>query len=265
MRAAMQTSACVAILVLLASCATSPLGRSQLILFPDAEMAQMGAAAFQQMQQQTPPSTNQAHNDYVQCISNHIIRALPGERPESWEVRVFDDDAVNAFALPGRKIGVYTGLLKVAENQNQLATVIGHEVAHVRANHSNERVSTSFVTQSGLQLAQIAAGANTASQRQLYGLLGLGAQVGVLLPFGRAQESEADLIGLDLMADAGFDPRESVKLWQNMGKQGGQRPPDFLSTHPSSERRIVDLNARMSSAMQRSLNARSAGRNPDCE
>lgn len=252
-------------LLAIVGCTTSPLGRSQLILFPDAEMAQMGAAAFQEMQQQTPASTNATHNAYVRCISDHIVRALPGEQPSAWEVRVFDDDAVNAFALPGRKIGVYTGLLEVAENQNQLATVIGHEVAHVQANHSNERVSTSFVTQSGLQLAQIAAGANTANQRQLFGLLGLGAQVGVLLPFGRAQESEADLIGLDLMADAGFDPRESVKLWQNMAKQGGQRPPDFLSTHPSSERRIVDLNARMSSAMQRSLKARSAGRNPDCE
>jgi predicted Zn-dependent protease len=257
---------CLVALVLLAAvgCATSPLGRSQLILFPDAEMAQMGAAAFQEMQQQTPPSTDPVHNAYVQCVSNYIIRALPGERPEAWEVRVFEDEAVNAFALPGRKIGVYTGLLRVAENQDQLATVIGHEVAHVQANHSNERVSTDFVTKSGLQLAQVAAGASTATQRQLFGLLGLGAQVGVLLPFGRTQEAEADLIGLDLMADAGFDPRESAKLWQNMAREGGQQPPEFLSTHPSSERRIVELNARMSAAMQRSLKARSAGRNPDC-
>ncbi len=255
----------VTLLTIGVGCTTSPLGRNQLILFPESEMAQMGAAAFNEMQKQTPPSKNSAHNAYVQCISNHIVRALPGERPEDWEVRVFDDDAVNAFALPGRKIGVYTGLLKVAENQSQLATVIGHEVAHVQAKHSNERVSTNFVTQSGLQVVQIAAGASTPVQRQLYGLLGLGAQVGVLLPFGRAQEAEADLIGLDLMADAGFDPRESVKLWQNMAKQGGQRPPEFLSTHPSSERRIVELNARMRPAMDRSLKARSAGRNPDCQ
>ena len=261
----MRTLICLLAALISVSCTTSPLGRNQLILFPDAEMAQMGVAAFQEMQEKTPPSSNASHNRYVQCISNHIVRALPGERPEAWEVRVFDDDAVNAFALPGRKIGVYTGLLKVAENQHQLATVIGHEVAHVQANHSNERVSTNFVTQSGLQAVQVATGTNNPAQRQLFGLLGLGAQVGVLLPFGRAQESEADLLGLDLMADAGFDPRDSVKLWQNMGKQGGQRPPDFLSTHPSSERRIVDLNARMSAAMQRSLKARSAGRNPDCK
>lgn len=248
-----------------ASCVTSPLGRNQLILFPAAEIDQMGAAAFQELQAQTPASTDARQNAYVQCISDHIVRALPGERPADWEVRVFDDEAVNAFALPGRKIGVYTGLLRVAENQDQLATVIGHEVAHVQAQHSNERVSTNFLTQSGLQLVQIAGAGSSPARNQLFGLLGVGAQVGVLLPFGRAQESEADLIGLDLMADAGFDPRASVKLWQNMAREGGARPPEFLSTHPSSDRRIVDLNARMSTAMQRSLRARSAGKNPDCE
>ena len=206
-----------------------------------------------------------AKNDYVQCVATHILRAMPNTNPADWEITVFDAEQANAFALPGGKIGVYTGLLNVAENQNQLATVIGHEVAHVLANHSNERVSTSFVTQSGLQLIQVAAGGSgSATQKQLFGLLGLGAQVGVTLPFGRKQESEADLLGLDLMARAGFDPRQSVALWQNMSKAAGQRPPEFLSTHPSGERRISDLSARMDSALQLSLEARSAGRNPNC-
>jgi predicted Zn-dependent protease len=254
----------IATALLLQSCATSPLGRNQLILFPESEMAQMGAAAFQDIEQKTPVAKSSKVNAYVSCVSQHLIRALPGGDPDAWEVKVFDQEAANAFALPGRKIGVYTGLLDVAENQDQLATVIGHEVAHVLSKHSNERVSTNFVTQSGLQLAQVAAGADTAVKQQLFGLLGLGAQVGVLLPFSRAQEAEADLVGLELMAKAGFDPRESVKLWQNMQAQGGESPPEFLSTHPSSGRRITELNARMSEYMPISTQARSAGRIPDC-
>jgi predicted Zn-dependent protease len=120
------------------------------------------------------------------------------------------------------------------------------------------------VTQSGLQLAQIAVGADTAMKQQLFGLLGLGAQVGVILPFGRTQEAEADVVGLGYMAEAGFDPRESVKLWQNMQAQAGDAPPEFLSTHPSSERRITELNKLVREHMQISTRARSAGRVPDC-
>ncbi len=247
------------------SCASSPTGRNQLILFPESDMAQMGAASFQDIKNNTPVSSDAGTNSYVNCVADYIIRALPGEKPEDWEVRVFDDPAANAFALPGRKIGVYTGLLDVAENQDQLATVMGHEVGHVLAKHSNERVSTNFVTQSGLQLAQVAVGANTPMKNELFGLLGVGAQYGVLLPFSRAQEAEADVVGLDLMARAGFDPRESVKLWQNMqAASGGEAPPEFMSTHPSSERRIRELQARVPEHMQISMQARSAGRTPDC-
>jgi predicted Zn-dependent protease len=262
MKAVLALVAGVALFV--TGCATSPLGRSQLILFPEAEMAQMGAAAFSDMQKQEPVSKDGRTNRYVQCVADHVIRAMPGGDPAQWEVRVFDDDSVNAFALPGKKIGVYRGLLKVAENQHQLAAVIGHEIAHVTAKHSNERVSTQFVTESGLQVAQIAAGASSPAKEQLFGLLGLGAQVGVLLPFNRKQESEADLIGLDYMANAGFDPRESVALWRNMAKAGGERPPDFLSTHPSGTRRIEELDARMNHAMNLYNQARVAGRKPDC-
>jgi predicted Zn-dependent protease len=228
-------------------------------------MAQMGAAAFQDIEANTPVTSDSKANGYVRCVADHIIAAMPGGQSQTWEVKVFDQDVANAFALPGRKIGVYTGLLKVAENQGQLATVIGHEVAHVQAQHSNERVSTSYVTQSGLQLVQIAAGVDSPVKQQLFGLLGVGAEVGVLLPFGRAQEAEADLVGLELMSRAGFDPRESVRLWQNMqADEGTDRPPEFLSTHPSSARRISELNARMSESMKMSTEARAAGRVPDC-
>ncbi len=250
--------------LLVCACATSPLGRSQLMLFPDSEMAQMGASAFQDIKKQTPIDSKPKVNAYVSCVADHIIQAMPGGNPKDWEIRVFDKDEVNAFALPGRKIGVYSGLLKVAKTQGQLATVIGHEVGHVLSNHANERVSTNFVTQSGLQLAEIAVGANTPMKQQLFGLLGMGAQVGVLLPFSRTQEAEADLVGLDLMAKAGFDPRESIKLWQNMDAQGGDKPPAFLSTHPSNDQRIAALENRMPHAMQLSLQARNAGHVPDC-
>lgn len=252
---------CVAVLI---ACTTSPLGRKQLILFPDAEMQQMGVAAYQQMKKDTPPVAGGKASRYVNCVAEHIVRALPNGDPAAWEVTLFADDQANAFALPGGKIGVYRGLLAIAENQSQLATVMGHEVAHVLANHSNERISTSTLTQGGLQLAQIAAGGASQTQQQLFGLLGLGAQVGITLPFGRKQESEADLLGLDLMAKAGFDPRASVKLWQNMGKAGGQKPPEFMSTHPSGERRISDLSARMDSALLLQRQAHAQGRRPDC-
>jgi predicted Zn-dependent protease len=261
----MKKLALVFFVALVAACATSPMGRNQLLLFPEAEMASMGAAAFQDIQSKQKVSKNATTNNYVRCVTDHIIRAMPGGDPAQWDVKVFEDDSANAFALPGRKIGVHTGLLKVAENQSQLATVIGHEIAHVLAKHSNERVSTTFVTQSGLQLAQLATGVDSPGKRQLFGLLGVGAQVGVLLPFGRAQEAEADLLGLELMATAGFDPRESVRLWQNMqAQEGSGRPPEFLSTHPSSDRRITELNARMNQWMPLYDRARSEGRAPEC-
>ncbi|MBB86042.1 M48 family metallopeptidase [Abyssibacter sp.] len=246
----------------LVACATSPLGRSQLQLFPESQMAEMGVAAFQDMKQQQPLETSSQTNGYVSCVARAIIAELPEQR--TWEVQVFKDDSANAFALPGGKIGVHTGLLDIAENQDQLATVIGHEVAHVLASHANERVSTSYVASTGLQLAQVAAGEPTAAKQQLFGLLGLGAQVGVLLPFSRTQESEADLLGLDLMAKAGFDPRASIPLWENMSQAGGGKPPEFLSTHPSHTTRIGDLSKRLQTAMPLYEQAKRAGKRPGC-
>lgn len=185
-------------------------------------------------------------------------------RSTQWEVKVFADDAPNAFALPGGKIGVHTGMLKVAENQHQLASVIGHEVGHVWAKHSNERVSQGFLTQTGMQLAAVAAGDMTSEKQQLLGLLGVGAQVGVILPFSRKHESEADEIGLELMARAGFDPRQSVELWKNMQKAGSGSTPEFLSTHPGVDTRIRDLNSRMDRAIKIYQQAQASGKRPNC-
>lgn len=161
---------------------------------------------------------------------------------------VFDSDQVNAFALPGGKIGVYTGLLNVAVNQDQLATVIGHEVAHVLADHSNERLSQSQLANTGLSITSVALGSSEYKQYQgmTMAALGLGVQYGVILPYGRTQESEADIVGLEYMAKAGFDPNQSVDLWKNMAKaSGGNQPPELLSTHPSHSTRIKDLQTKI--------------------
>ncbi len=257
----------VNVMLMTSSCATSPEGRSQLKLLPDDQINSMGVQSFEQIKQQTAESKDQKVRAYVQCIANAIIPQLEKDNnPAVWEVRVFADDQANAFALPGNKIGVYEGLLKYAVNQDQVATVMGHELAHVIAQHGNERVSDQLAAQAGLTIAAVALGASTTSddnKKLILAGLGLGVQYGVILPFSRTHESEADLIGLDLMASAGFNPQESVKLWQNMSKAGGQ-PPEFLSTHPSSSTRIKDLNARMQRALDTYNKAQAQNKRPDC-
>jgi len=245
---------------LAAACTTSPTGRSQLVLMPDSQMNQMGLQAFTSLKDKTPVVKTPVTNRYVQCVANAIV----GEVGGSWEIVVFKDDSANAFALPGGKIGVHTGLLKVATTQDQLATVIGHEVAHVQARHANERVSQKFAVEQGLSLVNAIANPQSGTGQTLMGLLGVGAQYGVLLPFSRVQESEADTLGLRLMARAGFDPRESIRLWQNMSRAGKGQPPEFLSTHPSHSTRIADLNREMAGALRIQAQARQQGKRPAC-
>jgi len=253
-------------LMSLSSCATSPEGRSQLHLLPEEQINSMGVQSFEQIKQQTAESQNAKMRAYVQCIADAIIPQLEKDRdPALWEVRVFADDQANAFALQGNKIGVYEGLLKYAVNQHQVAAVMGHELAHVIAQHGNERVSDQLAAQTGMAIAAIALGSQTSesNQKLILAGLGLGVQYGVILPFSRTHESEADLIGLDLMAKSGFNPQESVKLWENMAKAGGGAP-EFLSTHPSSQTRIEDLNARMPRALEAYRKAQAQNKKPDC-
>lgn len=235
----------------LTACSASPTGRNQLLLFSDNDMSHLGAQSFSQMKQEIPISKDSKTNSYVQCVANAITAQVPKQPGfEQWEVVVFESDQVNAFALPGGKIGVYTGLLKVAINQDQLATVLGHEVAHVLSNHSNERLSQSQLANAGLQLTDIAIGASEYNQYRSLTMaaLGVGVQYGVILPYGRSQESEADVLGLALMAKAGFEPNQSIELWKNMAKaSGGNQPPELLSTHPSHSTRINDLSATIAS------------------
>jgi predicted Zn-dependent protease len=265
---ARRAAALLGLLVALA-CAISPTGRRQLIMFSDAEMDSMGLAAYEQLKRETPLSRDASAAAYVRCVAGAVAREASGPgASSSWEVNLFEDATANAFALPGGKIGVNTGLLGVARSQDQLATVLGHEVGHVLARHGNERVSQNFAVQGGLFTAGALLGvlgdAGSANQQLLLGALGLGAQYGVLLPYSRVQESEADEIGLDLMARAGFDPRQSVELWKNMMRAGGARPPEFLSTHPDPENRIKRLYELMPGALETQSRARAAGRAPSC-
>lgn len=254
-------------LLLLNSCTTSPLGRNQLAFMPADQMDQMGLQSFENIKSETPVSTNRQQQAYVNCVANAVVR-VTNSNVKKWEVVVFkEDETVNAFALPGGKIGVYTGLLPVAKNQHQLAAVIGHEIGHVLAQHSNERVSQSTLLSMGMQAVQASlSNPQSQSAQMTMAALGLGAQFGILMPYGRTQESEADIIGLKLMANAGFDPRQSVNLWQNMSVASkGQQPPEFLSTHPSNASRIQQLSEAMPQALQLYENAQRQGYRPNCQ
>lgn len=249
----------------IAACTTSPTGRSQLLLLSDGELNEMGRQAFSQYQQDLP-SAGQASQRYVQCIADAIVAELPSQQQQlDWQIRVFQSEQPNAFALPGGYMGVNTGMLDIATTQDQLASVIGHEIGHVLANHANERASTQSATSFGLSAISSASGMQGAGGQQLMGVLGMGAQYGIVLPFSRAHESEADIIGLDLMAQAGFDPRESVTLWENMqAVSAGTSPPEWMSTHPGQGQRIQGLQANMDQALARYEQARSSGRTPNC-
>jgi predicted Zn-dependent protease len=258
------------LLILLAACASSPLGRKQLMLQSDGDMNKMGEQSFEELKKTTPIEKDAAINAYVRCVALPITRALTADQKSKvgvndWEIVVFKDPTANAFALPGGKIGVHTGIIPVAKTDAQLAAVLGHEVGHVIARHGNERVSQGMLAQGGLVIADFLSGKASPQKKQLImAAVGAGAQYGVLLPYGRTQESEADLIGLDLMSRAGFDPQQSVELWKNMNASGGSAPPEFMSTHPSGETRIRDLNSHMAENMPKYQAAKKAGLNPHC-
>jgi predicted Zn-dependent protease len=221
---------------------------SAFTLFSDKQMTKMGAESYEEMKKKTPISKDPALNQRVACVAGPLTDLAGGR--SKWEFTVFDVDEANAFALPGGKIGVYKGLFKVATNPSQLAAVLGHEIGHVKAEHGNERVSTDVVTQLGLSAVEaFIGGGSSGNSKYIMAGLGLGSQVGIMLPFGRAQESEADRIGLKLMARAGFDPNEAVQLWRNMKKSTGKGPPQFLSTHPSPNTRIDELRRQVPKVM----------------
>lgn len=249
----------------LVGCDETPTGRKQLALLPDSQLAAYGARTFADLKRTQPIVTDPAVNRYVQCVAQSIIQALPEDRG-SWEVVVFQNPSPNAFALPGNKIGVHSGMLKVARTQGELAAVVAHEVGHLLADHANERLTQQLAVQGGLALVDLfSEDPGSMKYQVLRKALGLGAEVGILLPFSRTHEKEADAIGLDLMARAGFDPRESVQLWENMAAASKGRPVEFLSTHPAHDTRSEELEERMGSALQTYETARSRGLRPNCK
>ncbi|WP_338518544.1 M48 family metallopeptidase [Alteromonas gracilis] len=265
MKMTFTASAVLAATLALVGCATSPTGRNQVLLYSESQLSQMGDQAFSSMKEELKVSSKRVQNSYVECVANAITAQVPASVFDGqWEVVVFDDEQVNAFALPGGKIGVYTGLLNVAENQHQLAAVIGHEVGHVIAHHGNERMSQSTLINIGTQAVGQVLEANEVSQSgPIMAAIGLGVQVGVQLPYSRSHESEADVIGLDLMAKSGFDPRQSVNLWQNMeAASGTNRSMELLSTHPAPQTRIDNLQNNMPNAF---ASYQASGARPSCK
>ena len=230
--------AAVSSVLALGACAyNETLGRNQLLIVDDSALAQASDQAWAQALQQNPVSRDAAQNTRVRTVGERITRAA-NLTDRRWEYAVFQSTSPNAFVLPSGKIGVTTGMLSLARNDDQLAAVIGHEVAHVVARHAAERYSQTALTQTGLQVAQGVAGDYG---RAVGALGGAGAQLGVLLPFSRTHELEADRLGVDYMAAAGYRPREAVVLFQAMadGRQGSQS--EVTSTHPSDATRISQL------------------------
>jgi predicted Zn-dependent protease len=235
-----------ATVLLLHACQTAPVtGRQQLILISQAEENQMGATAYQQVLSEEKVSTNPQINAMVKRVGQRIAAAA--KQPDfQWEFRVIDKDEANAFALPGGKVAVYTGILPYTRTDAGLAVVMGHEVAHVLAHHGAERVSQNLLTQVGL--AALQAGLSNKDPLIMQGIT-LAYGIGVQLPFSRNQESEADRIGLLLMAQAGYDPREAIAFWQRMQADNNQSAPGFLSTHPSGDTRMEQLQTWMPEAL----------------
>lgn len=249
------------------ACVTTPYGQQQLELFPAAQLENQASALYQEMREKRSVVSGGAQLDTVLCVALAVTAALPPGSPTHWDVTLFEDETPNAFALPGGRIGVHTGLLQVARNSDQLAAVIGHEVAHVLERHSNARASNAMAA--GLVVVvgtEVLAGSGSGANQQVVAqALGLGAQVGALMPFSRSHESIADWFGLEIMADAGFDPRQSVELWKNMEAESEGQPLEWLSTHPSHGTRIADLEARIPAAFARYQRAQALGRRPDCD
>lgn len=261
--AAVRLGAVIGLLALTSGCETNPYtGRSQLLMTSVSQEMQMGAQAYSQVKSDPKVKLSQDPREIepVKRVASHIIEAAKRSKYAEeakqfqWEVTVIKDDkTMNAFALPGGKIAVYTGIFPVAKTEAGLAAVLGHEVTHALARHGAERMSQGQLTNAALQVVGAAAGAsgvNPLLSQGAMAALGAGAQVGVLLPFSRKHESEADYIGILLAADAGYDPRESVHLWERMEQlSGGGGPAEFLSTHPGHETRIEQLQKWMPEAM----------------
>jgi predicted Zn-dependent protease len=244
-------------------CATVPVtGRSQLSLVSNSEIIPMAAQQYGEVIKNGPLSTNREQTELVKRVGLKIQKAVEQYMAQqglssqldgfAWEFNLIEDDkTVNAWCMPGGKVAFYTAILPICKDEVGVAVVMGHEVAHAIANHGRERMSNGLIQQFGLSTLSVAMGQNPGLTTQIFAqAVGYGSELG-MLSFSRKHESEADKIGLIFMAMAGYDPQEAPKFWQRMSAlSGGQKPPEFLSTHPSDDTRIKDLQAAMPEALK---------------
>lgn len=245
------------------ACSTVPIsGRSQLNMIPASEMLAMSLTEYDTFLKSNKLSTDQKQTQIVKSVGARIQKAVEefmtteGHKDAlanyAWEFNLVESKEVNAWCMPGGKVVFYTGILPITQTDAGVAVVMGHEVAHAIAEHGSERMSQALIAQLGGVALSAALQSKPEETRNLWlGLYGVGTQVGVLLPFSRTQESEADHLGLVFMAMAGYDPSQAVSFWQRMSaNKGGSAPPEFLSTHPSDETRINDLKGLIPEAMK---------------
>ena len=258
-----QAVGAIALILFVIGCATVPItGRKQLSLLPTSQVLELSFSGYQQMLSESKLSQDREDVAMVRRVGQRIANASDqflrdnGMAAEvknyKWEFNLIQEDStVNAFCMPGGKVAVYTGILPVTKTETGLAVVMGHEVAHALANHGNERLSQGLMQQLGGVALEVAL-ANKPEQTQSLAMMayGVGSTVGVMLPYSRTHESEADHIGLILMAKAGYDPREAIPFWERMNNMGGGRPPEFLSTHPAPEHRIADIQKELPEALK---------------
>jgi predicted Zn-dependent protease len=229
---------------LILACQTvSETGRSQFIVVSDSQERQLGDDAYKDILQKNKLSTRTDWQTQLRRVGQRI--AAVAERPEyKWEFNVLQGKDVNAFALPGGKVAFWEGIIPICQDDNGIAVVMGHEIAHALARHGAERMSQEMGIQAIGQILSLGVGqVSPGLHDDFLKVYGLGASVGVLMPWGRSQESEADRIGLTLMAKAGYDPAAAVSFWERMSKMAGDKPPEFLSTHPSDQTRIEQIKA----------------------
>ncbi len=235
--------AALALALALAGCTQNEmLGRDQLMLVSNDQMAQLAAGTWQRTLQQEGIDNSRRYEQRLTEVAGRVVTAA-GLGDQQWEFAVIEDDSLNAFALPGNRIGVHSGMMEFVENDDQLAAIIGHEIAHIQAQHSGERYSQQLLGQIGMNAASIAlAASETPAANEIAAVLGAGVNFGVLLPYSRRHELEADSLGVRYMAEAGYDPRAAIRVWQRMmQEQGRAQQPEFMSTHPSDQTRIANL------------------------
>jgi predicted Zn-dependent protease len=260
--ATMKRLTSLAFVILVVSCNTVPLtGRKQLNLLPGSQMLSLSNDQYSQVLNQSKVVKSSSDAQMVQAVGIKIKNAVERYLRENnqsdliegynWEFNLIEDDQVNAWCMPGGKVAFYSGIMPVCQDENGVAVVMGHEVAHAIARHGNERMSQGLVQQFGGIALQVALSEKPAETQALYmQAYGIGSQVGVILPFSRTHESEADRLGLIFMAMAGYNPAGAPEFWKRMAALGGQAPPEFLSTHPSNQTRISNLNKWMPEALK---------------